>query len=66
MKYNRLTLGFLAALLFLTMSCQKETPDLLTGKWEWIKTINPFSGQESNPQTVGFSQTLLFSNNGKM
>jgi hypothetical protein len=64
LKY--LSLGFLAIL----MGCQKENKtisNLILGKWEWVKTIdNQYSKQISNPQTLGFSKTLEFLNNGKM
>lgn len=69
MKHNLLKSGLFAALLTLTLGCQKDTqtpPDLLTGRWEWIRTIRPYTGQESNPQTTGFSQSLVFSENSKM
>ena len=49
------------------MSCQKDKESisgLIVGKWEWVKTIIPYGGQETNPQTAGFSMTLEFSNNG--
>ena len=52
------------------MSCQKENKtisNLILGKWEWVKTIdNQYSKQISNPQTLGFSKTLVFLSNGKM
>jgi hypothetical protein len=69
MKHNFLILGLLAALLTISVSCHKEkqtTPDLLAGKWEWVKSILPYTGQESNPQTLGFTRTLVFSDNCKM
>ena len=43
---------------------EKSIPEDVIGKWEWVKTIIPFVGQETNPQTAGFSMTLEFSNNG--
>ena len=43
---------------------EESLPDDVIGKWEWVKTIIPFVGQETNPQTAGFSMTLEFSNNG--
>lgn len=50
-------------------SCTKEKEtisNVIIGKWEWIKTIIPYGGQESNPQTSGFTQTLEFKSNDKM
>lgn len=49
--------------------CHKDKQtinDLIIGEWVWIKTIIPYGGQESNPQTSGFSKTLMFMSNGKM
>ena len=43
---------------------EKSIPEQVIGKWEWVKTIAPYSGYETNPQTAGFSMTLEFSNNG--
>ena len=51
------------------MSCHKDeqtVSDIIIGKWEWIKTVIPYGGQESNPQTLGFSLTLEFLSSGKM
>jgi hypothetical protein len=69
MKYNLLKLGLLTALIVMTVTCTKEQQtisDLIIGKWQWIKTIIPYGGQESNPETSGFSKTLEFKPNGKM
>jgi hypothetical protein len=59
----------LLAILAFQMSCQKDKEtisNLIIGKWEWVKTIIPYGGQVSNPQTSGFSKTLEFLGNGKM
>jgi hypothetical protein len=56
-------------LLAIIMSCHKENktvPELIIGKWEWVKTIIPYGGQESNPQTSGFSKSLEFMEGNKM
>lgn len=69
MKHSLLKLGLLATLLSIMMSCHKDKQtgsDLIIGKWEWIKTIIPYGGQESNPQTSGFSRTLEFLSSDKM
>lgn len=51
--------------MFIGCKKDKETnSDVIVGKWEWIKTITPFVGQEANPQTAGFTTILEFSNNG--
>ena len=55
---------FFFSLLFI--SCEKEDRDILTGKWVWVKTIIPYGGLVSNPQTSGFTKTLEFLGNGKM
>jgi hypothetical protein len=36
------------------------------GKWEWVKSVSPWTGQVSNPQTAGFSITLEFTSDGIM
>jgi hypothetical protein len=43
---------------------ENSIPEQVIGKWEWVKTIIPYGGQETNPQTAGFSMSLEFSNNG--
>ncbi len=66
---NLLKYDLLFALLIITTSCHKEKEtisDVIIGKWEWVKTVIPYGGQETNPQTSGFSQTLEFMSNGKM
>jgi hypothetical protein len=69
MKTNLLKYSSLL-LLAILMGCQKENktiPNLILGKWEWVKTIdNQYSKQISNPQTLGFSKTLEFLSNDKM
>jgi hypothetical protein len=68
MKTNLLKFSSLL-LLAILMSCQKENktiPELIIGKWEWVKTIYPYVLLESNPQISGFSETLEFLSNGKM
>ena len=53
----------------LFISCQKDKEtisDLIVGKWEWVKSASPWTGQVSNPQTAGFSITLEFTSNGIM
>ena len=56
-------------LLSMLLSCQKDNEnvsELIIGKWDWVKTIIPYGGQVSNPQTSGFSKSLEFMRNGKM
>jgi len=68
MKSNFLKYSSLL-LLAILMSCHKENKtvsDLIIGKWDWVKTINPYGGQESNPQTSGFSKSLDFMKDGNM
>jgi hypothetical protein len=68
MKTNLLKYSSLL-LLAILMSCQKENKtvsELIIGRWEWVKTIIPYGGQESNPQTSGFSKSLEFMRDGNM
>ena len=58
-------LTFFAAFI----SCQKDTEtisDLIIGRWDWVNSVSPRTGQLSNPQTVGYSLTLEFTNYGIM
>jgi hypothetical protein len=51
------------ALFAFSMGCQKDNntiSELIIGRWDWVKTIIPYGRQLSNPQTVGFSETLEF------
>jgi hypothetical protein len=53
----------------LLVGCQKDNKtasDLIIGKWDWIKSVSPWTGQVSNPQTVMFSITLEFTGDGIM
>jgi hypothetical protein len=68
MKTNLLKFSLLL-LLAILMSCQKENKtvsELIIGRWEWVKTIIPYGGQESNPVSTGFSKSLEFMGDGKM
>jgi len=40
--------------------------ELIVGKWEWVKSVSPWTGQVSNPQTAGYSMTLEFTSDGIM
>ncbi len=58
-------------LIFLTsfISCQKDSEtisDLIIGRWDWVNSVSPWTGQVSNPQTVGYSITLKFTIDGVM
>jgi hypothetical protein len=56
-------------LLAILISCQKENKTvsgLIIGRWQWVKTITPYGGHESNPQSSGFSKSLEFMRNGNM
>jgi len=68
MKHHLVKIGLVVAFISIIVSCKKEqtASDLIVGKWQWIKTIIPYGGKVSNPQTTGFSQTLEFLSNGKM
>jgi hypothetical protein len=59
----------LIACLAFMVGCQKNDKDiseLILGKWEWKKSVFPYGNQEQNPQTLGFTQTLEFLENGTM
>jgi hypothetical protein len=68
MKTN--LIHYLSLILFsMLLSCEKDSENvsgLIIGKWDWVKTIIPYGGQVSNPQTSGFSKSLEFMRNGKM
>ena len=58
-------------LIFLTsfISCQKDSEtisDFIIGRWDWVNSVSPWTGQVSNPQTVGYSITLEFTIDGVM
>jgi hypothetical protein len=36
------------------------------GKWEWVKSISPWTGKVSNPQSDGYSLALEFTSDGIM
>jgi hypothetical protein len=49
------------------ISCQKDSEtisDLIIGRWNWVNSVSPWTGQISNPQTVGYSLTIEFTNDG--
>ena len=55
--------------LVVFMSCQKDKESisgLIVGKWEWVKSVSAWTGQVSNPQTVGYSLALEFTSDGVM
>lgn len=55
--------------LLVIAGCDKDketASELIIGKWEWVKTIIPYGGQVSNPQTSGFSKSLEFMKDGNM
>jgi hypothetical protein len=59
----------LLAIIVSFFSCQKDKEtilDLIVGKWDWVKSVSAWTGQVSNPQTVGFSITLEFTSDGVM
>ena len=66
--------SILLKLIFLTffasfISCQKDSEtisDLIIGRWDWVNSVSPWTGQVSNPLTVGYSVTLEFTIDGVM
>jgi len=66
MKLNLVKYLLLTILPFM-VSCQKDNStfsEVIIGKWEWVKTVSPWTGLVSNPQTVGYSTTLEFTSDG--
>jgi len=58
-------------IIFLTsfISCQKDIEtisDLIIGRWDWVNSVSPWTGQISNPQTAGFSIILEFTGEGNL
>jgi hypothetical protein len=58
-------------IIFLTsfISCQKDSEtisDLVIGRWDWVNSVSPWTGQISNPQTAGFSIILEFTGDGNL
>jgi|WetSurMetagenome_2_1015567.scaffolds.fasta_scaffold02552_5 hypothetical protein len=50
------------------ISCEKSMDDAVAsriiGKWQWVKTTNPYSGNTTDPGTAGYTQTFEFSTHG--
>ncbi len=67
---NSGTLKYVLLTFFvLFTSCQKDKetmPGPIVGKWDWVKSVSPMTGQESNPQTAGCSIVLEFTSDGIM
>lgn len=56
-------------LLFSCAGCQKDNENiskLIIGKWDWIKSVSPWTGVVSNPQTAGYSYVLEFTTSGEI
>lgn len=54
-------LVYLSLFLVALFSCQKnDTDDLISGKWNWVKTIMPYGNIETNPQSTGIKRALEF------
>jgi len=68
MKYL-LNFGLCTVLFAFAVGCQKDTDtiaDTIIGKWDWLKSISPWTGLVSNPHTTGYTNTIEFSHNGIM
>ena len=67
---NSILLKFIFLTFFTSfVSCQKDSEtisDLIIGRWDWVNSVSPWTGQVSNPQTVGYSLTLEFTIDGVM
>ena len=67
-KQNLILVGTLFVLVQITLflSCSKdqdpEVNNLIVGKWEWIETINAWTGIKYTPDTEGYTQTLIYKN----
>jgi hypothetical protein len=51
------------------ISCQKDSEtisDLIIGRWGWVNSVSPWTGQISSPQTAGFSIILEFTGDGNL
>jgi len=35
---------------------------MIVGKWEWIETINAWTGFKYTPETEGFTKTTVYKN----
>jgi hypothetical protein len=59
MLLRQISLCFL--LILASGSCQKDEkgiPDQVIGNWVWVKTIIPYSQEETNPRTDGYATNL--------
>ncbi|MBN1183756.1 MAG: hypothetical protein JXB49_15800 [Bacteroidales bacterium] len=66
---NLINIGLWIILIVFTLSCQKDTDtiaDIIIGRWDWLKSVSPWTGHVSNPQTTGYTNTIEFSNQGIM
>jgi hypothetical protein len=67
---NAIKTDLLCLLLILfSVTCEKDEktiPEQIIGNWEWVKTRIPYSQEETNPLTDGFSMNLEFSTNGTL
>ncbi|HNW57387.1 MAG TPA: hypothetical protein PLR88_01825 [Bacteroidales bacterium] len=51
------------------LGCQKvnnSISDQIVGKWAWVKSVSPWTGQASDPQSAGYSLALEFTSDGIM
>ena len=65
---NQIYVGrlFVIMLILSCLSCSKdqspEVNSLIVGKWEWIETINAWTGIKYTPDTEGYTRTLIYKN----
>lgn len=65
-------LSFAAAFLLIVslFSCEHNEYDDLScsiiGRWQWIRTVSPWTGYISDPQTAGYTEALEFTSHGIM
>ena len=58
----------LTSIILLT-GCRKDNltiSELIIGKWDWVRSVSPWTGQVTNPHTAGYSIRLVFSTDGIM
>lgn len=57
---------FIVCQFLLLSGCSKyqipEYDNMIVGKWEWIETINAWTGFKYTPETEGFTKTTVYKN----
>lgn len=61
--------GLIVLFFILTVSCRKyrdPIADEITGKWDWLKSVSPWTGVVSDPESAGYTIAIEFSGDGVM